>query len=135
KSILVVCTTSVFMVEDVREKRNITKDIIVWQLVQADSKPSFWKEIARMPSWLLDDFNKTSNVDLIRAWGWLNCVGAGDNIFLRRGSGSRNVLVYNLQEGDWNWLPQCPSGDGENWFHMSAFVPGYNAEDTRSSLH
>jgi hypothetical protein len=95
--------------------RRLREMIVIWEL-QNDRRPSnsnsisslgTWKEIARMPPTVFDDLKSFS----LPSVEWFKCIGVGDYVcFLPIAicSGQEiKVVVYNLKEGSWIWLPSC----------------------------
>lgn len=91
--------------------------VIIWEFDKAkvnsssstSSSSSWWKEIARMPPSLSEDFKRIS-MDCSK---W--CIGVGDcTCFIVSGHRKRKfrkvteVVVYSVTENTWSWLPSRP---------------------------
>lgn len=77
--------------------------IRIWQLDVQEEK---WVEVDRMPKPICKAFLQKVNFEEFR------CVGQGDLLyFTGGGSSSIAVVVYNFQDGSWQWLPRFASLD------------------------
>jgi len=108
--------------------------VIVWgfEKEKVNSTSSWWKEIARMPSSLSEEFKRIS-IDCDK---W--CVGVGDcTCFVVSGHRNRifrkvtQVVVYSVTENTWSWLPSRPidtaastsAGTSDGYEIVVAFEP------------
>jgi len=86
--------------------------VIIWEFEKEkvnSSSSSWWKEIARMPQSLSEDFKRIS----VNCSKW--CIGVGDcTCFMVSGHRNRKfrkvieVVVYSVTENTWSWLPSRP---------------------------
>lgn len=81
------------------EEDHLLKDLIIWDY--NNSMSSCWREIGRIPASVCDEFRRSS------CSNWFECIEVGDYICFR-GHESTKVVTYNVAQGVWKWLPQCP---------------------------
>ncbi|GLJ50537.1 hypothetical protein SUGI_1076760 [Cryptomeria japonica] len=100
---LACCKSGVFVVGAI-EDNHCLKGVIMWELVsQKTAKEDYkWEEIGKMPSFVCEEFRKSSNSN------WFECVGVGDKICFRANE-SMEILVYDVRKRSWNWLPKFPA--------------------------
>lgn len=129
---LLACRSRVLVtVGIIKEGGDLLQEIIIWKLEQGissslpSSSSSSWKEIARMPPSLCGRVNMIhSFVD----WPFSHCIGTGDYagfIFLGH-MREMEVVVYNIRENTWSWLPSCPLNDDQGYVRATramAFEP------------
>lgn len=114
---LLACRSRVLVaVGIVKEEEGVEllQELIIWELEQVNSSSSSsslsassWKEIARMPPSLCGGVNRMHS---LMDWPFNYCIGVGDYacfIFLGH-MREMKVVVYNVIEKTWNWLPSCP---------------------------
>lgn len=89
------------------EEDHLLKDLVIWELIynlkidDHNSENNCWREIARMPASVCDEFRR-------RSWSnWFECIGVGEFICFR-GHESTKVVSYNVAQGSWSCLPECP---------------------------
>lgn len=85
------------------EEDHMLKDLVIWQytLCNQNSKRNCWKEIGRVPAAVCHEFRRSSGSN------WFECSGVGEYVCFRAHE-STKVVRYNVVEGSWNWLPECP---------------------------
>jgi hypothetical protein len=81
--------------EELSDEEEVLREVIVWEL----KEEARWEEIATMPPSIVEDFRRTSPVRLLK------CVGVGEFVCFR---GGLEILVYDLTNTSWSWLPRCP---------------------------
>lgn len=105
---LIACGSSVVLVGAVLASSSANqwylKDGIVWVLEKEEGSSCNWnwKEITRMPPSLCQDPKWRSPY-----FYECECIGIENYLCLRK-KGSRDVCTYNLIDGSWNWLAECP---------------------------
>eukprot|EP01018_Ginkgo_biloba_P037795 Gb_31805 [translate_table: standard] len=103
---LLACGCSLVMAAAMEED-NVVKDVVIWEL-PLDQKAigdSQWREIGKMPRTLCEEFQRSS------CSNWFECVGVGDYVCFRA-HGSVEVLVCNITQRSWDWLPKFPATHG-----------------------
>lgn len=120
-----------------------TVEIIIWEfknegrpngtVSKSKSKSWKWVEIARMPSVFFIEWRyklrSYYEMEFLRHC----CIGVGDNVCFvpsyPRSSLSDpvEVIVYNLIDNTWSWLPSCPKSRGEIYKPM-AFEPNLTSK-------
>jgi hypothetical protein len=97
---LFTCGSRVLMVSFKNDGRNGL--ISIWEFVKHSSNPSWrWKETVQMPASLMKQLSFPSRI---------RCDAVGDCLcFISLcGTFALKILLYNLHEKLWNWIPACP---------------------------
>lgn len=111
---LLSCESKIFMVGGLeKHSQGTVIAIIIWQFEIMDSVRSEWKwkEIGRMPHAVFEDFVRTS------CSNWFECVAVGKYMCFRA-HGSLKVVVYNIRDCTWNWLPKYDDQHDPDHKHM-----------------
>jgi hypothetical protein len=76
--------------------------ISIWEFLKHCSNPSWlWREVIRMPASLRKQLSFPSRI---------RCDAVGDCLCFISVCGTIvfKILLYNLNENSWNWIPSCP---------------------------
>lgn len=112
-----------------KEGEGLLQEVIIWEFEklkgESSSSSSSWKEIARMPSSLCEDVNRTLyEIDNSMGCPFISCIGVGDcACFILNGClRVMEVVFYNVSEKTWSRLPSYPL-DNEGYVRVMAFDP------------
>lgn len=107
----------------------ILQEVAIWEFekVNVDSSSSSsssfsWKEIAKMPSSMCEDLNRNFPLHQINSLS--KCVAVGDCVcfILYKVTEVMEVVVYNLSEKQWSWLPSCSLGGDNAMARQAAYA-------------
>lgn len=107
----------------------ILQEVVIWEFEEvkvdsssSSSSPFSWKEIAKMPPSMCEDLNRNFPLHQINSLS--KCVAVGDCVcfILYKVTEVMEVVVYNLSEKQWSWLPSCSLGGDNAMARQAAYA-------------